>query len=201
MTNPNRTDVIYVLDESGSMVRQAEEVRTTLTQQLEENRQLPGEVYVSLTTFHTEVKVHYTAVPAAEVPEVQYRPGGYTALNDALAKTINDAGARFAALPEEERPHRVLVFVMTDGHENSSKEFTVQAVRDLVDHQRDKYSWEFIFLGEGLDIQVGHDLGVRYSISPQVLSGSMARNSEVLRRYVEKGELNKGFVKSAYKGT
>lgn len=203
MTDPNRTDVIYVLDESGSMWPQEVVVRDVFEQQIKENHELPGDVYVSLTTFNTEVTVHYTSLRLKKVPPLLYHPVGRTALNDALAQAVNTTGARFAALPEQERPQHVVMFVMTDGLENASKEFSrktdgVAKVKAMIEHQTNKYAWQFVFLGQGLDVQVGHDLGIENSVAPEEISAAMSLSSTVLRRVIKGEQLD---VDEIYKGT
>jgi hypothetical protein len=64
-------------------------------------------------------------------------------------------------MPEEERPSKVIFLIITDGEENSSKEYVLQTVKDMVSHQREKYSWEFVFIGANIDaISAGSNLGV-----------------------------------------
>jgi hypothetical protein len=64
-------------------------------------------------------------------------------------------------MPEEERPSKVIFLIITDGEENSSKEYVLQTVKDMVSHQREKYSWEFVFIGANMDaISAGSNLGV-----------------------------------------
>ena len=70
-----------------------------------------------------------------------------TALLDAVGRSIQETGARLAALPEAERPGLVVFVVMTDGHENASREYTLEQVREMIAHQQDAYQWKFTFLG------------------------------------------------------
>jgi hypothetical protein len=72
-------------------------------------------------------------------------------LLDAVGKTILDVGYRLSGTREEERPAKVIFVIITDGMENSSREFTYDKVRELIQHQRDRYNWEFVFLGANMD--------------------------------------------------
>lgn len=205
MTNSNRTDVLYILDQSSSMHSQRDEVVDAFTKQLADNQKLEGDIRVSLTLFATGVNHVYTDVPAAEVEPLDYAPRGSTSLLDAVAETILAAGERYKQLSEDERPSKVLVFIMTDGQENSSSEFSLRTggqarVKDMVEHQREKYGWEFVFLGQGLDVAVGHNLGVRHVHAPVSLSAAVTRNSEVLRSY-SLGEGVTADVMKSYSGT
>ena len=74
-----------------------------------------------------------------------------TALYDAVGRTINSVGQRLAALAETERPDKVLFVIMTDGFENSSKEFHAAKIGEMINHQRDNYKWEFMFIGANQD--------------------------------------------------
>jgi hypothetical protein len=76
---------------------------------------------------------------------------GTTALLDAVGKTIDETGERLAGLPEESRPENVIVAILTDGHENASSQYSLAKVREKIRHQKEKYSWEFIFMGANQD--------------------------------------------------
>src|SRR5262249_11735119 len=78
-------------------------------------------------------------------------PRGTTALLDAIGRTINVTGKRLAALPESARPEKVIFVILTDGYENSSREFKVEQINDMIRHQRDVYAWEFVFIGANQD--------------------------------------------------
>jgi hypothetical protein len=88
-------------------------------------------------------------------------PRGSTALLDAMGRLVTDAGARLAALPEDQRPGTVVVAVMTDGLENASREWTHAGVRELVDQQTQAYGWQFLYMGADQDaVEVGTRLGI-----------------------------------------
>lgn len=161
--NPNRTEIILCVDRSGSMSSIASDMEGGLRTLISEQAKQPGECLVTLARFDTGYDVVFTARPAAEIKpnEISISPRGSTALLDAMARTIDDAGRRFAAMPEEERPGKVMLVVITDGMENASKEFTRSQVFDRVTRQREVYKWEIVFLGANQDaITVGHSLGI-----------------------------------------
>lgn len=90
-----------------------------------------------------------------------YRPGGGTALYDAVGNTINTIGKRLASTPEADRPGTVIVVITTDGFENASVQFTGGDVKKMIEHQETKYGWQFIFMGANQDaIETAGDLGI-----------------------------------------
>ena len=166
MTNPNKTEIICILDRSGSMASTAADMRGGFDAFIAEQRNLPGECAVTLVQFDNEYECVYAGRPVAEVPPLVLVPRGSTALLDAIGKTINETGARFAAMPEEQRPGRVMVVIVTDGQENASEEFRLDAVRAMVDHQRSAYSWEFIYLGANQDAyQEASRYGIQHAVN------------------------------------
>lgn len=118
----------------------------------------------TLVQFDDQYDLIYNRVPIADVaPRTRenYVPRGWTALHDAMGRTIDEVGAVLAALPESERPERVLFVTMTDGFENRSKVFNASQVRAKVEHQRKQYGWEFVFLGANQDaILTADELGI-----------------------------------------
>jgi len=76
-----------------------------------------------------------------------YRAGGMTALLDAVGKTIDEVGTRLANEADENRPEKVIFLVITDGQENSSREYKLDQIQEKIKHQEEKYQWEFVFMG------------------------------------------------------
>lgn len=147
-------EVAMIVDKSGSMLGLQSDTIGGFNSFLEDQRKLPGYANVTTTFFNHDVDIVDRSIPIAEIKPIDtfiYRPGGNTALLDAIGMTINDLGSRLAALPETERASKVMVVIITDGHENSSKEFTHAQVSDMINHQTDVYQWEFIFLGATID--------------------------------------------------
>ena len=90
-----------------------------------------------------------------------YTIGGCTALYDAICTGIDELGRKFAAQPEAERPDGVIFAILTDGFENASRTFTRTDVKNRIEHQSSKYSWEFRFLAANQDaITTGRDFGL-----------------------------------------
>ena len=161
----NYTEIITILDRSGSM----DSIRTDMEGAFnafiaEQKKVTTDEAKVSLYTFDTTLETEYEGRPLAEVPSLNIFPRGGTALYDAVGRIVNKTGQRFAALKEDERPARVVVVIITDGEENSSREFSGSKVKELVKHQSDKYSWEFVFFGANQDaFNAAASIGVKSS--------------------------------------
>lgn len=155
------TDITVVLDRSQSMgsIRQATE--DGFNEFVSGQRALPGTATLTLVQFDYEVRVDYTAVDIREVAPLYLQPRGMTALYDAIGKTINVTGNRLRNMPEEKRPAKVVMVILTDGMENASKSFTRDEVFRMIDHQKGKYNWEFVFLAANQDaLAVGASFGI-----------------------------------------
>ena len=148
---PDLTDITLVVDRSGSMqeIRQDAEggVNAFIAQQAKE----PGEALLTLVQFDTEYEFLHKGTPISQVPEYQLVPRGMTALLDAVGRAINETGERLAKMDEADRPGLVVFVVMTDGQENSSKEFSKARIKEMIEHQQDTYHWHFTFLGANQD--------------------------------------------------
>lgn len=161
MTNADLTHLYFLLDRSGSMQSIREDTIGGFDAFIAEQRTHPGECRVTLAQFDDRYEVVYSDLPIAEVPGLQLQPRGTTALLDAIGRIVTDAGERLAALPEPDRPGTVIVGIMTDGHENASKEWGHPAVKALIQQQTQTYGWEFLYMGADQDaIEVGTGLGV-----------------------------------------
>jgi uncharacterized protein YegL len=163
------TSINMVLDRSGSMTKLTAETISGFNKFLAEQKEVGGSASLTLATFASDYTLVYDFCELASIEELSlanYKTGGYTSLLDALGKTIDATGAKLAALSEDERPSKVLFVIITDGCENFSKEFTRSQVFDKITHQREKYSWEFCFLGCSQDqVSDAMQLGVSASNS------------------------------------
>jgi uncharacterized protein YegL len=149
-----KTDITVILDKSGSMESRRTDAIGGFNALVDDQKGQPGEAALSLVLFDTTYEVTFTEKRPIDVPALTmetYRPSGGTALLDAMGKTIAATGKRLAGLPEESRPGKVIVVVITDGEENSSREYSYPRVNEMICHQRDVYKWEFIFVGTNQD--------------------------------------------------
>ena len=172
MTDPNYTDITFLLDRSGSMASIEAATVSGFGEFVAEQRRAPGRCLVTLNRFDTEYDRVYTAVPVQDVPPLVLEPRGMTAMLDAIARTIRETGDRLAAMPEDARPGQVVVGIMTDGLENASREATHAQVKAMIEHQEQVYGWSFLYMGANQDaIEMGASIGVRHERSMTYTGG------------------------------
>ena len=150
----NYSDIIAIIDRSGSMKAMKDEAIGAFNAFLDEQKQLEGEAKLSLVLFDHEYLKVYEAInlqEASELTDETFQPRGTTALFDAVGRAIDDAGSRFAALPETERPEQVIVCILTDGVENASSDYSLARVAEMIKLQQEVYSWSFVFLAANQD--------------------------------------------------
>lgn len=169
------THIIFILDRSGSMMGVWNDVKGGYAEFVKQNKEAKGKCTFSLTAFDTEYLVVNSVVPINEVSEqLEVYPRGGTALYDAVGRTIVEQGEKLAALPEDERPDKVLCVIQTDGYENSSQEYNGPALQQLITEQKDKYNWDFNFVGAGEDCL---DKNIVAAVGLQNVSAYNAANS------------------------
>ncbi|WP_190300388.1 vWA domain-containing protein [Rufibacter hautae] len=131
---------------------------------LKTQQDTPGEAVMSVVLFDNEFELVHKAKPLHDIPPFNHStfvPRGSTALLDAVGLTIREIGVRLAALPESERPNKVLFVILTDGHENASNHYTPEQINEMITHQRNVYKWEFLFLAANQDaFTVSERLGI-----------------------------------------
>lgn len=158
----NYVEIALVLDRSGSMSIIAPEVQTGLARFIDTQKSLPGKCLLTLVQFDDPYNIEtvYEGRSITDIYSIPLVPRGGTALLDAIGKTITLLGERLSSMEVAERPSKVIFVVVTDGEENSSKEFKRDQVFSMISHQREAYSWEFVFLAANQDaIQTGQSLG------------------------------------------
>lgn len=156
MSNTNLTEVVSIIDSSSSMCFLTDETIAGFNKFLNEQKEIEGDVNFSLITFSSEYKYLYDNTPIQNVKDLtrkEYDPHGFTAMNDAIGMAIDTVGKRLSNIDDKDRPQKVIFLIITDGQENSSKEYTTEKVSKMVKHQQDVYSWEFIFLGANIDVK------------------------------------------------
>jgi hypothetical protein len=158
------THISIVLDRSGSMETVKSDTIGGFNSFLREQRAVASEATLTLAQFDDHYDVLADFAPLNNVQPLNDRtfvPRGSTALLDAIGKTILDTGKHLAAMPDADRPSHILFVVMTDGMENASKEFTRSRIFEMISHQREKYAWEFVFIGANQDaIATGESMGI-----------------------------------------
>ena len=159
------TELVFILDESGSMSGMEADTIGGFNSMIDKQRREPGEAYVSTVAFANESRVIHDRVPLEKVEPLtdrQYTPGGCTALLDALGGAIRHIGNVHKYAREEDVPEHTVFVITTDGMENASHRYTKGSVRTMVERQKEKYGWEFLFLGANFDaISAAEGIGIR----------------------------------------
>ena len=148
------TELVFILDRSGSMVGLEKETIGGYNSLIEKQKKSQGEVYVSTVLFDGVSEVLHDRIPLCEIQpmtEDEYYVRGCTALLDALGGAIHHIGNVHKYTKEEDRPEKTLFIITTDGQENSSRRYTYKKVKHMVEKQKEKYGWEFLFLGANID--------------------------------------------------
>lgn len=160
MTDKTLTHIYLLLDRSGSMQSIKTDTEGGFAAFVEEQKRTPGECRVTLAQFDNHYDVVYADRPIADVPALELQPRGSTALLDAMGRSITDAGAKLAALAEDERPDTVIVAIMTDGYENASgPTYTKAKVKSRI-LQKIAEGWQIVYLGAELNAwRTGQDMG------------------------------------------
>ena len=150
----NLTEIVFILDRSGSMAGLERDTVGGFNAMIEKQRQEPGEAIVSTVLFDNESVVIHDRVPLDKVPaltEREYFVRGCTALLDAVGGAIHHIGNVHKYAREEDRPEKTLFVITTDGMENASRRYTYEKLKAMIERQKERYGWEFLFLGANID--------------------------------------------------
>ncbi len=150
----NLTELVMILDRSGSMSGLESDTIGGYNSMLKKQRETEGDVLVSTVLFDHETEVLHDRVPLDKVPEItekDYYVRGCTALLDAVGGSIHHIGNVHKYAREEDRPEKTIFVITTDGMENASHQYSYDRVKQMVERQKEKYGWEFLFLGANID--------------------------------------------------
>ena len=150
----NLTELVMILDRSGSMGGLESDTIGGYNSMLKRQREAEGEVLVSTVLFDDRSEVLYDRVPLEKLPQMtekEYYVRGCTALLDAVGGAVRHIGNVHKYAREEDRPEKTIFVITTDGLENASREYSYDRVKKMVERQKEKYGWEFLFLGANID--------------------------------------------------
>lgn len=184
--NKNLTEMVFILDRSGSMTGLETDTIGGYNSLLEKQKKEEGEAIVTTVLFDDRYDMicdHADIKKIRPMTKKEYYARGCTALLDAIGKTINHVGNRHKYAPDNEIPSKTMVVIITDGYENASKEFKLNKVKQMIEHQKEKYNWEFLFLGANIDaVQTADSIGINANraVTYQADSVGTRTNFEVL---------------------
>lgn len=148
------TELVFILDRSGSISGLEKDTIGGFNSMLEKQRKEPGDAVVSTVLFDNETEVIHDRVVIADVPNLtdkEYFVRGCTALLDAVGGAIQHIGNVHKYARKEDVPEKTLFIITTDGMENASHHYTYDKVRNMIERQKERYGWEFLFLGANID--------------------------------------------------
>lgn len=161
----NITEIVFILDRSGSMAGFEGDTIGGFNATVEKQRKEEGRAYVSTVLFDNESEVIHDRVPLERIAPMtaeDYRVGGCTALFDAIGGAIHHIGNIHKYARPEDVPEHTVFVITTDGMENASHRYSSQKVKQMIERQREKFGWEFIFLAANIDaVETAENIGIR----------------------------------------
>lgn len=161
----NITELVFILDRSGSMAGLESDTIGGFNSMIKKQKKQDGFCYVSTVLFDNESEVLHDRVKLADVPKMtdnDYTVRGCTALIDAIGGAIHHIGNIHKYARAEDVPEHTMFIITTDGQENASHRYTSEQVKKMIERQKEKYGWEFLFIGANIDAV---ETAARYGIS------------------------------------
>lgn len=197
----NLTQIIFLLDRSGSMRSLTSDTIGGYNSFIQSQKETTDEALLTTILFDHKYEVLHNSVDIKvvnDITEKEYYTRGMTALYDAIGMAIEDTGRELREMQEENRPSKVIMVITTDGYENSSKEFTHDDIREMIEHQQNKYNWEFIFLGANIDAMevasgFGINLSSNYESSGVGLDSMFSSLSKTVNEYRATGTIDENW--------
>lgn len=163
MSDNDVTELVFILDRSGSMDSLAEDTIGGYNSLLKKQKELPGKAMVTTVLFDDQYEVLHNGEDLNKVEPLTsatYYARGCTALLDAVGRTLMDVDAKYKGLADFMKPSKTMVVIITDGMENSSREYTYEKVKKMISARRE-IGWEFVFLGANIDAEaVAENIGI-----------------------------------------
>jgi len=179
--NNNLTEIVFILDRSGSMGHLVNDTIGGFNSFIEKQKQEEGDAILTTILFDDQYEILHNGVDIKKVKPLttkEYSARGMTALLDAIGKTINTVGERLNNLPEVYRPSKIIFVITTDGEENSSKEFTQKQIKEMIESQTKERDWQFLFLGANIDaVNTAQSFGINGQFASNYTASSVGTDS------------------------
>lgn len=199
----NLSEIVFLLDRSGSMSGLEKDTIGGFNAMIEKQKKEEGEALISTVLFDHEMKVLHDRVPVQDVKpisEKDYQVRGCTALLDAMGGAIHHIGNVHKYARNEDVPEHTIFVITTDGMENASSHYSSSKVRTMVERQKEKYGWEFLFLGANMDaIAAAKDFGIEEDKAVEYRSDDIGTRlnyavmSEAICEFRTKGTVEKSW--------
>ncbi len=163
-----RTELICILDGSGSMSHLVDDTIGGYNNFIEDQKKIPDPCRVTTIVFDSIVKVVRESddlQTTNPLTSKDYCPGGMTALYDAIGYAISSSGTKYSQMSAADKPEKVIVLIITDGAENSSQQYNGAKIKEMIKHQEDKYNWSFVYLGANQDSFASAVAGLGLNVS------------------------------------
>ena len=172
--NKDLTELVFVIDKSGSMGGLESDTIGGFNAMLEEQRKAPGKCMLTTLLFDTGCTLLHERIDILGISPMSasdYRAGGGTALLDAIGTAISRIDNVQAHTAEPFRAGKVMFVIITDGYENASREYSLQQIKALIEERQAEHGWEFIYLGANIDaVQAAGSIGIRAGNAAEYLS-------------------------------
>lgn len=201
----NLTEIVFILDRSGSMHGLEADTIGGYNSMLAEQRKIEGEALVSTVLFDSLVEVIHDRVPIDKVQDItekEYYTRGCTALLDAVGGAIHHIGNVHKYARDEDVPEKTLFIITTDGMENASYKYNYQKVKQMIEGQKEKYGWEFLFLGANIDsAEMGAKIGIDRDFTVDYTNDSEGArlNYEVMSEAITQARSNAAPINKSWK--
>ena len=197
------TELVFILDKSGSMGGLETDTIGGYNAMLAKQQEVEGECHITTVLFDNNYELLYDRIDikaVSPISEKEYKVGGSTALLDAIGRTIHKISNAQKHTADDYRAEKVMFVIITDGEENSSREYSAEKIKAQIERQKEKYGWEFVFLGANIDaietagrFGISADRAQNYHSDSEGVELNFRIISEAVSKYRECSEIPKGW--------